>query len=189
MPDRITDPYERERSGFAERTWIERLTLPLPRGAAILDLGCGGGEPIARYLVDHGFTITGVDNAATMIDLARTRFPRQRWLQADMRKLVLDDRFEGAVAWNSLFHLPRDDQDAMIVRIASWLKPGGRLLFNTGPAQGEAAGTTRGDPPWHASLDPAACRAAFTRAGLVEMAHVAEDPACGGQTVWLARKP
>jgi len=26
------------------------------------------------------------------------------------------------------------------------------------------------------------------KAGLVEMAHVAEDPGCGGATIWLARK-
>ncbi|WCM27962.1 class I SAM-dependent methyltransferase [Sphingomonas sp. QA11] len=196
MPDRIADHYERHahafdrdrRRSFVERPWIERFVMPLSRGGAILDLGCGGGEPIGRYLVDHGFAVTGIDSSAAMIGLARTRFPRQRWLQIDMRKLTIEDRFEGVLAWGSLFHLEHDDQETMIARIATWLKPGGRLLFNSGPKRGTSMGEYRGDPLYHASLDPAEYRAAFLRAGLVEMAHVVEDPGCGGATVWLARK-
>lgn len=196
MPDRIIDHYERhahafdrDRGGaFVERDWIERFIRPLPRGGRILDLGCGGGEPIARYLIDNGFHVTGIDSAAAMIALARTRFPRETWLQLDMRKAAMADTFEGALAWSSLFHLSHEDQEAMIARIATWLKPGGRLLFNTGPARDVTIGAYRGDPLHHASLDPADYRAAFTRNGLVVVAHIAEDPACGGQTVWLLRR-
>lgn len=196
MPDRIADHYERHAHAFdrdrgrsfVERPWIERFVMPLPRGGAILDLGCGGGEPIGRYLVDHGFAVTGIDSSAAMIGLARTRFPRQRWLQIDMRTLTIEDRFEGVLAWSSLFHLEPGDQETMIARIATWLKPGGRLLFNSGPKRGTSMGEYRGEPLYHASLDPAEYRAAFLRAGLVEMAHIAEDPSCGGATVWLARK-
>lgn len=196
MPDRISEHYERHahafdrdrRGSFVERPWIERFVLPLPRGGAILDLGCGGGEPIARYLVDHGFAVTGVDSSETMIDLARTRFPRHGWLHGDMRTLVIEDHFEGVLAWGSLFHLEHDDQEAMIARMATWLKPGGRLLFNSGPKRSTAIGDYCGDPLYHASLDPAEYRAAFLKAGLVEMAHVAQDPGCGRATVWLARK-
>ncbi|MDB5703586.1 MAG: Methyltransferase [Sphingomonas bacterium] len=196
MSDRIAEHYERharafdrDRSrDFVERPWIERFVMPLPRGGAILDLGCGGGEPIARYLTDQGFMVTGIDRSATMIGLARTRFPRHRWLQIDMRTLAIEDRFEGVLAWGSLFHLDHDEQEKMIARMATWLKPGGRLLFNSGPSRGTSAGEYRGDPLFHASLDPAEYRAAFLKAGLVEMAHVIEDPGCGGATVWLARK-
>ena len=196
MPDRITEHYERHARAFdsdrgrdfVERPWIERFVMPLPRGGAILDLGCGGGEPIDRYLVDHGFAVTGIDTSETMIGLARTRFPRHHWLHIDMRKLAIEQRFEGVIAWSSLFHLEPDDQEAMIARMAGWLKPGGRLLFNSGPGRGTSVGEYRGDPLFHASLDPAEYRAAFLTAGLVEMAHVAEDPGCRGATIWLARK-
>ena len=196
MPDRIVEHYERHahafdrdrRGSFVERDWLDRFTRPLPRGSHILDLGCGGGEPIARYLVDNGFRVTGVDSAAKMITLARTRFPRERWLQLDMRYVTLTEQFEGVLAWGSLFHLQQDDQAAMIARIAGWLKPGGRLMFNSGRARGVAIGDYQGDPLYHASLDPAEYRALFDRHGLIEMAHVAEDPTCGGATVWLARK-
>lgn len=196
MPERITEHYQRHAHAFdrdrsrhfIERLWVERFIMPLPRGGAILDLGCGGGEPVARFLIDQGFQLTGVDSAATMIELARTRFPRHRWLNIDMRTLAITDRFEGVIALNSLFHLAHDDQEAVIARVGTWLKPGGRFLFNAGPSHGVSIGEYRGDPLFHASLDPAEYRAVFARAGLAEMAYVAEDPDCGGATVWLARK-
>jgi trans-aconitate methyltransferase len=147
-----------------ERAWLDRLILPLPRGATILDLGCGGGEPIDRYLIDHGFHIVGIDSNPISIELARTRFPRERWSLADMRTIVLDESFAGVVAWNSLPLLPSGDQDAMAERIMAWLKPGGRLLRS-------------GDD------------AALSRRGMVEMAQVDSDASCNGARVSLMRKP
>jgi 2-polyprenyl-3-methyl-5-hydroxy-6-metoxy-1,4-benzoquinol methylase len=196
VPDRVVEHYERHahafdrdrRGRFVERDWLDRFIRPLPRGSHILDLGCGGGEPIARYLLDNGFKVTGVDSAAAMITLARTRFPRERWLQFDMRSVTMAEQFEGVLAWGSLFHFAHDEQVEMIARMAGWLKPGARLMFNTGPEHGIAISESQGDPLYHASLDPAEYRAVFERNGLIEMAHVADDPTCGGATVWLARK-
>jgi SAM-dependent methyltransferase len=196
VPDRVVEHFERHahafdrdrRGRFVERDWLDRFIRPLPRGSHILDLGCGGGEPIARYLLDNGFKLTGVDSAATMITLARTRFPRERWLQFDMRSMTMAEQFEGVLAWGSLFYLAHDDQEQVIARMAGWLKPGGRLMFNSGPAHRMTIGNYAGDPLSHASLDPAEYCALFDRNGLIEMAYVAEDQTCGGTTVWLARK-
>ena len=33
----------------------------LAHGSRVLDLGCGGGEPVASLLVEHGMHVTGVD--------------------------------------------------------------------------------------------------------------------------------
>jgi len=197
MPDRIAAHYEKHahafdaarRAGFVERPWLERFMLGLPRGGAILDLGCGGGEPVARHLVDAGFQVTGVDLAPTMIHLVKTRFGRHRWLLADMRRIILDGGpFDGVVAWDSLFHLDHDDQTAMIARIATWLKPGGKLLFNTGPERGTAIGRQFDEDLYHASLAPEDYRALFAANGLAEIAFKPDDPQCGGRSVWLATK-
>ena len=150
-----------------ERAWLERLMAPLARGSAILDLGCGGGEPIDRYLIDHGFHIVGVDNNPTMIELAHTRFPRERWLLGDMRTIALDETFAGAIAWNSLPSAA--GCDAMAERLMAWLQPGGRLLLG---GHSDASGYA----------------GALTRRGMVEMAHVGHDASCDGATVSLMRK-
>lgn len=181
---------ERTRSGaFPARHWVERLIEPLATGASILDLGCGGGEPIGRFLIDRGFAVTGVDLAPSRIELAVTRFPRHRWLRADMRTIVLDERFDAVIAWDSLTWLGHADQALVATRTAEWLQPGGRLLFNAQAEDDAARADYRTGSPYRAELEAANYSAALARRGLVELAHVAADPTCGGAGIWLARKP
>src|SRR2546430_1666048 len=65
-------------------------------GGAVLELGCGTGRvtiPIAQAGVD----ITGLDNAVPMLEIARAKSMGQsspRWLQNDMRRFRLEQRFE-----------------------------------------------------------------------------------------------
>ncbi len=196
MPDRIAEHYERHayafdavrRRQFVERPWFDRLLLGVPKGGHILDLGCGAGEPISRYLIDAGRHVTGVDISEKMIALARIRFSRERWLRADMRSAAMDRKFHGVLAWDSLFHLRREEQAAMIVRIANWLEPGGMFLFNSGPAQGEVIGMQFGEGLYHASLGPGEYRELFADLALEEFAFAPDDPTSGGRTVWLVRK-
>ena len=61
------------------------------------------------------------------------------------------------------------------------------LMFNTGPAYGEAIGCYRGDPLYHVSLDAAEYEKLLTNSGFEVAVHVVEDRQAGGRTVWLAR--
>lgn len=173
---------------FAAQDWIERLIRPLPPGGAILDLGCGGGEPIARFLLDRGFAVTGIDLAQSQIDLARTRFPRGDWIRADMRKVALGRRFDAVIAWNSMTWLDHADQALMTTRAADWLEPGGYLLLSAEPDNDPTRDDYRTGSPYRADLEAANYSAAIARCGLIEVAHAAEDAACGGASVWLACK-
>ena len=196
MPDGIAEHYERHahafddarRRNFVEQHWLDRFLLAVPRDGHILDLGCGAGEPIARYLIDSGRHVTGVDASEKMIALSRTRFGRHHWLRSDMRTAAMGRTFNGVLAWDSLFHLPHQDQADMIWKIAGWLEHGGAFLFNSGPAHGEMIGEQFGDPLYHASLDPHEYRELFRLFGLTEVAYAPEDPNTGGRTVWLVRK-
>lgn len=193
MPEQIIKHYERHahafdnarRTRFVEKGWLDRFLLAVPRHGLILDLGCGAGEPVDRYLIDTGHELIGVDVSEKMIGLARTRFPRHIWLCADMRRTAIGRPFHGILAWDSLFHLPSGDQIAMIEKMARWLKPGGAMLFNTHPA---LDGTIDADlcqqPP-----PPYALHALFEELGLVEVAFAPDDPATHGRSIWLARKP
>ena len=197
--ERIVGLYERHALQFDrdrtrrlfERPWLDAFLALLPPGGTILDIGCGSGEPIARHCLAQGFAVTGVDASPTLIGLCRRRFPeadRQAdWQVADMRGLDLGRRFHGLIAWDSFFHLAQDDQRGMFPVFARHADPGAALLFTSGPAQGEAIGTYQGEPLYHASLDPAEYRTLLAASGFVVVRHVAEDPECGGHTVWLAR--
>jgi SAM-dependent methyltransferase len=79
----------RERPGeLFEKSWLDRFRALLPSAGSILDIGCGSAEPIARYLIERGHQITGVDSSAALIEICRTRFPRLQWRVADMRHLA-----------------------------------------------------------------------------------------------------
>ena len=171
----------------AEAVWLDRFCALMPEVGTVLDLGCGVGRPVARYLVERGFGVVGVDTSPEMLAVGRAEWPALEWIQADMRTLALGRRVAGILAWNSFFHLDHDDQRAMFAVFEAHAAPGAPLMFTSGPAHGEAIGTLEGEPLYHASLDPAEYRRLLTRHGFVERAHVAQDPACHGLTIWLAQ--
>lgn len=175
----------RDRSMF-ERPWLDRIRAEMPDGP-VLDLGCGGGDPVARYFIDAGRAVTGVDVAPAMLDLARARWPDQTWVRADMRSLDLGQRFAALIAFNSFFHLTAEDQPPMFARFAAHLRPGGVLWFSAGPGAGEVTGTVAGQTVYHASLGPEDYRAHLARAGFEAVEFAPEDPGCRGHSLWFAK--
>jgi len=179
--------YDRERSrSLQERTWLDRFLGYVRPGGTVLYLGCGMGEPIARHVIDRGFRVVGLDASPSMIDLCRARFPDSDWLVGDMRQLEVGRRFEGVLAWDSFFHLHRDDQRKMFPRFAAYAQRSAPLMFTSGPAEGEAIGACGGEPLYHASLGPAEYEQLLATNGFLVRAYVAKDPTCAEHTVWLA---
>lgn len=179
---------DRRAAAWTDKSWVERFMGLLPAGAAVLDLGCGGGKPVAFAVAAHGFKVTGVDSSATMIALCGERMPDQRWVQADMRLLSLGQRFNGVLAWDSFFHLKPDDQRAMFPIFAAHAASGAILMFNGGFGLGEAIGSYRGDPLYHASLDAEEYESLLNETGFTLLEHSINDPAKGGRIVWIARR-
>lgn len=178
---------DRARNLF-EKSWLDRFLALLPTDGTVLDLGCGAGEPIARYFLQSGRRVTGVDSSPAMIDLCETRFPDSAWHVADMRRLDLDARFDGLIAWDSFFHLNHEDQRGMFPLFARHAGEGGALMFTSGHLHGEEIGRLRDQPLYHASLDTDAYRALLDANGFDVVAHVEQDPNCDFHTVWLAQR-
>lgn len=192
--ERIVDFYERRAREFDrdrsrslhERAWLDRFVALLTPAATVLDVGCGMAEPMARYLIESGFGVVGIDSSASMIDMSRGRFPHSEWLVMDMRQMRLGRRFGGVLAWDSFFHLSMDDQRAMFPIFAEHARRGAPLMFTGGPLAGEAIGCYGGESLCHASLDFEEYERLLTSNGFSVQSYTAEDPGCGGHTVWLA---
>lgn len=192
--DAIVDLYERHARDFdrdrsrnlQEKAWLDCFLARVRPAGVVLDIGCGMAEPIARYVLEAGFSVAGVDASPSMIAMCRARFPGSEWIVGDMRELRLERRFDGILAWDSFFHLHADDQRRMFPRFAVHAMPGAPLMFTSGPAHGEAIGSYRGEPLYHGSLDPAEYERLLCGSGFSILAHVANDPQCGQHTVWLA---
>jgi SAM-dependent methyltransferase len=170
-----------------EKAWLDRFLALLPQKASILDIGCGSAEPIARYLIEIGCEVTGIDSSPALISLCKDRFPDQGWIVSDMRTLSLDRRFDGILAWNSFFHLCPQDQRQMFPIFSRHAGTKAALMFTSGPGHGEAIGTYQGELLYHGSLDGAEYLSLLDQNGFEVVSHVVEDPNCGDQTVWLAQ--
>jgi cyclopropane fatty-acyl-phospholipid synthase-like methyltransferase len=108
---------------------LEDLATVVPPGAAVLDLGCGAGVPVTRWLAGRGFAVTGVDVSARQLELARSKVPDSIFIKADMTGLAFDpETFDAVVAFHSIIHVPRNEHPALLARIHRWLKPGGVFL-------------------------------------------------------------
>lgn len=198
-PEDVIGIYDREGVAWAaardrrltERPWLDRALAiaPHPRGRRrVLDLGCGAGRPIAEYLLDRGCAVTGVDASRPMIELFARVVPRAVALHADMRTLRLSQDFDLVIAWDSLVHLSPDDQRAMFPVFSAHLARDGVLLLTAGPRAGETVGRIGESDLYHASLDPEEYRALLAEHGFEELGYWPEEPACGGRTIWMARR-
>ncbi len=192
----VIDLYQRHARAWAadradrlfEGAWLDRFRSFTLRNADVLDLGCGSGKPVARYLIEHGNHVTGVDSSSEMIAMCRDSFPDQDWRVADMRNLSLGRAFGGIIAWDSFFHLSHNDQRRMFPIFQEHATPHAALMFTSGRYHSEVVGSLKGEPLYHASLDPSEYRVLFDKNGFDVMAHVAEDPTCGNRTIWLATR-
>lgn len=178
---------DRGRSLF-EKPWLDRFLAHVPPAGTVLDLGCGSGEPIARYLIEQGRRLAGVDASPGAVDLCRSRFPDHDWRVADMRGLDLGRAFDGVIVWHSAIHLAPEAQAGMFAVYRRHVRPGGVLMFTSAPAGGELVGEWRGEPLYHGSLSPEAYRTGLEAAGFEVLAHRTSDPDCGDATIWLARR-
>ncbi|OHE97759.1 methyltransferase [Colletotrichum orchidophilum] len=111
--------------------YTKRLLEELQPSPAILELGCGPGVPILKMLLDHGARVVANDISTKQIEMAKARFASATLVAGDMTALNFEpESFDGAVSFYTLFHLPRSKLKAMLIRIHSWLKPGGVFVFN-----------------------------------------------------------
>lgn len=193
--DRIVGLYERhartwdeERSrSLFERPWLRRFLELVPPSGSILDIGCGSGEPIAGFFVREGYRVHGIDSSPAMIAFCKERFPNSAWDVADMRTLSVGRTFDGILAWDSFFHLSRDDQRRMFRIFRAHAAPNAALMFTSGTSDGVAMGTYGGEPLYHASLAPDAYRALLAEHGFEVVANIFEDRETGGHSIWLAK--
>ena len=161
-----------------EKSWLDKFAQSLMPGARLLDVGCGAGEPISRYLIEKGFNLTGVDASRSMVEICRSRFPQENWIVMDMRKLFLDRNFDGIIGWDSFFHLNPDEQRRTLKHFHQHLNPGGNLLLTVGHEAGEVLGVVEGEAVYHSSLSPEEYKDILKSVGFKYAEMVLEDKNC-----------
>ncbi|MCK5760998.1 MAG: class I SAM-dependent methyltransferase [Candidatus Delongbacteria bacterium] len=129
--DDFAETYDENRGLFDMTEVLESFYnhLTVEKGN-LLDLGCGAGEPFAKWFIDKGWTVTGVDFSEKMIKLASKYVPEMKTIHSDMLKVKFEpSSFDAITATYSLFHIPNKEHVALFEKFYTWLCPKGRLLF------------------------------------------------------------
>jgi cyclopropane fatty-acyl-phospholipid synthase-like methyltransferase len=186
--DRIAERWVRERVLLErENTYFDRFAAMMPRGGSVLDLGCGAGV-WARMFLDRGFRVTGVDASSEMLELARSRCPEAELIHADMTGVDLSGRFDGIVAWDSAFHLPRRLHAALYRSFHQWLEPGGTLLLSVGGSGGEFTAPMLGETFFYGAFEPEEAERMLREAGFTVRLREVDDPSSRGHVAVIATR-
>ena len=128
--DDLAETYAAGRYLFDTMPILREFAGLLPPGARVLDAGCGTGEPVARYFVNRGDAVTGIDVSERMLALARRQVPEATFQRMDLRALDFPPAsFDAIAAVYVVFHLPRAEHAGLFAGFAWVLKPGGALLL------------------------------------------------------------
>lgn len=174
--------------------YLDRVDELVQPGAAVLDLGCGNGEPTAARLARR-YRVTGVDISPGQVAAARRQVPDATFLAADMTELELPPAsFDAAVALYSIIHVPREHHALLLRRVAGWLRPGGVLVAALGSGQSDGEETwLDGRPMFFSSFAATANLRLLEQAGFgqVEAERVTiREPEGEATFLWVvARKP
>ena len=96
----------------------EKFLSCLPKGASILDVGCGAGVK-SGYLTKNGFKVTGIDFSEKMIEIAKRESPEISFDIVDIYKIEkYPKKFDAIFAQAALLHISKD----RIVEVLSKLK-------------------------------------------------------------------
>jgi SAM-dependent methyltransferase len=174
------------------RPWLADLHSRLPDRGDVLDIGCGCGIPVARFLAAAGHRVTGVDISDVQIDRARHLVPAGTFVRADITRLSFPPgSFDAIVCLYALIHMPLDEQPRLLRSIAGWLRPGGWLLATTG--QDAWTGTEDnwlGGPAtmWWSQTDATTYRSWLQQAGLtIATQELVPDGGSGHALFWARR--
>jgi 2-polyprenyl-6-hydroxyphenyl methylase/3-demethylubiquinone-9 3-methyltransferase len=109
----------------------EHARLP---GARALDVGCGGGL-LSEALSRRGATVTGIDLAPGMIEVARLHAAEEA-LEVDYQVAAAEDLaaglergFDLVTCMEMLEHVPQPQR--MLATLAALVRPGGSLFVST----------------------------------------------------------
>jgi len=105
----------------------------IPKGARVLDAGCGSGRNL-RYLLQEGYEVFGADVDADAIEAVRgqarelaPRLPGSNFRLEPLEAMTFEDASVDFVISSAVLHFARDDDEFQAMLHGSWrpLRPGG----------------------------------------------------------------
>ena len=132
--------------------YVRRAIHQVKNKYSALDVGCGSGGQIIDTILSAGFSLTALDVSQSMIQIAKCKHPTANFVNADFTTWTAETTFDLIVAWDSVFHAPRNLQHLVVQKLCSHLSPLGILIFTAGGISGDIIGEMDGIPFEYGSL-------------------------------------
>jgi ubiquinone/menaquinone biosynthesis C-methylase UbiE len=131
--DTVADTYDSHYDHHRGKTYHTHLSghlmRALPEGGRLLDIGCGTGLFVEKY-IRNGGTATGLDISEGMVARARCRCPECEFLVGTGERLPFGDGSFNAVSSVLVFSYVRDPV-SMLSEVYRVLEPGGSVALLT----------------------------------------------------------
>lgn len=125
-----------ERTVHADLSHLYGRFLPLlPKGARILDLGCGSGRDLKAFK-SLGYWPFGIDPSPRLAELAR-EYAGVQCQVGKVQDMTYSDEFDGVWACASLLHLQKSELACALKRVRAALVADGIFFAAVQSGQGE----------------------------------------------------
>ena len=128
-----------------------------------LDVGCGCTGRFIDLLLSEGFLAEGIDISEEMIRLAKHRHPGVVFHQQNICEWPIEGKYDFITAWDSIWHIPLEQQENVITKLLSSLNSGGVFIFSFG-------GTIEQDEHTDDFMGPAVYYSTLGTNGFLELA-------------------
>lgn len=195
LDDTYRDWVQRARNGYRSE-FLAKVLARVPRGARVLEIGCGPGTDAEALADDRRYT--GVDLSGVQLEHARRAVPTGTFLHADVLDIGFPpSSFDAVVSVYVFNHVPQGELHTLFGRIYGWTSPGGWFCasFGTSDNPGEVQPMWLGRADMYfSSLPPEANDRALEiagfRIGSAETVTEVEEGQGPATFHWvLARKP
>jgi cyclopropane fatty-acyl-phospholipid synthase-like methyltransferase len=105
-----------------------------------------------------------------------------------MTSIARSDRYDGIIAWDSIFHIPKTQHAALFDNMHRWLRPGAPLLLSLGGSEGEFTAPMFNVEFFYSGHAPDVAATLLREAGFDILLSEIDDPSSRGHLAVLCRK-
>jgi len=105
--DKVSEVYRGDNDNIDKYIhWCKRILELRPNSKTALDIGCGCGIPVCKYLSENGLQTVGIDISKRQIERAKILAPRATYICDDYLR-TNDTQYDVITAFYSIIHIER----------------------------------------------------------------------------------